>query len=166
MIQVFNEDLNLDIDFSWPNKSDINQPGGHRTEGGKLIPCPPDDDYNLDWIEPAGDVNISLPNYCQFIQLHLKGLAGEDNYLKAESYQLMHTDSRNAIYAYGWGNFAQGGHQYSAHAGSAGTFLTNVLIDHTESMAYIIMMNTDSPAAREVMQKLTQKMEEIALGPK
>lgn len=52
MRTVFNRDLNLDIGFSWPNKMNEEQHWGHGTESGKLIACPPDDGYDLDWIEP------------------------------------------------------------------------------------------------------------------
>ncbi|MEO0338338.1 MAG: serine hydrolase domain-containing protein [Bacteroidota bacterium] len=165
MIKVFNEDLNLDIGFSWPNRQNENQPWGHWTEKRKLIPCPPDDDYDLDWIEPGGDVHISMPNYCKYIQLHLKGLTGQDNYLRAETFETLQTDSRDSIYAYGWGNFAQDGRSYSTHGGSAGTFLTNILIDKSQLTAYVVMMNTDSPAARELVQKLTDKMRQLQANP-
>jgi len=164
MVKVFNEDLSLDIGFSWPNRMDENQPWGHWTENGKPFSCPPDDDYNLDWLEPGGDVNISLPNYCKFIQLNLQGLLGNDNYLKSATYNLLHTDRNGPIYAYGWADFINNGRNYSFHAGSAGTFLVNASIDKSESIAYIIMMNTDSPAAREMVVKLRGKMEKMYGG--
>ncbi|MEL7121704.1 MAG: serine hydrolase domain-containing protein [Bacteroidota bacterium] len=160
MLKIFNQDLELNIGFAWPNKTDENQPWGHWIENGQLIACPPDDDYDLDWIEPGGDVNISLPNYCKFIQLNLKGLLGEDNYLQSKTYLTLHTDFDDAVYAYGWGNTQKDDRNYSFHGGSAGTFLVNVTIDKSASVAYIIMMNTDSPRAREVVNKLVKRMEE------
>lgn len=161
MITSFRNDLNLDIGFSWPNKMDEQQPWGHWTENGKLYACAPDDDYDLDWLEPGGDVHISLPNYCTFIQLNLQGLSGSDNYLKSSTYEFLHTDHNGPVYAYGWADFKKDGRRYSYHAGSAGTFLTDVTIDKSESIAYIIMMNTDSPAARKMAVTLRTKMEGI-----
>lgn len=164
MVSIFNNDLNLDIGFSWPNKIDKNQPWGHWTEKGKLYGCAPDNDYDLDWIEPGGDVNISLPNYCKFIQLNLQGLLGQNNYLQSTSYDFLHTDRNGPIYAYGWADFVKDGRNYSYHAGSAGTFLANTSIDKSQSIAYIILMNTDSPAAREMANTLLQKMENMYGG--
>lgn len=161
MIRTFKDSLGLDIGFSWPNKQDEDQPWGHWTEDGKVYSCPPDDDYDLNWIEPGGDVNISIPNYCKFIQLNLRGLAGEDSYLKASTYRFLHTDLRGPVYAYGWADFVKGGRSYSYHAGSAGTFLADVLIDKDALIAYVFMMNTNSPEAREMIVKLRDDMERV-----
>lgn len=159
MVKVFNTELNLDIGFSWPNKYDVDQPWGHWTENGKLVTCPPEDDYNLDWLEPGGDVNISLPNYCKFIQLNLQGLLGNNNYLKATTYELLHIDHNGPIYALGWADFLQSGRKYSYHAGSAGTFLVAASIERSTLIAYIIMLNTSSPAAHKMMSKLRTRLE-------
>ncbi|MEM8523478.1 MAG: serine hydrolase domain-containing protein [Bacteroidota bacterium] len=164
LLKVFNNDLNLGIGFSWPNKVDENQPWGHWTEDGQLSTCPPDDDYNLDFLEPGGDVHISLPSYCKFIQLQLQGLSGRDNYLKSSTYDLLHNDRKNSVYAYGWANFVQDDYNYSWHAGSAGTFLTKVFIDKTASVAYIVMMNTNSPEAWNLETELREKMEDLYGG--
>ena len=159
--KTFNDDLGLEIAFSWPNKIDEHQPWGHWTEDGKLYPCPPEDDYDLDWLEPGGDVNISMPNYCRFIQMNLQGLSGNDNYLNSETYDLLHADPRGPIYAYGWANVQINGRPYSFHAGSAGTFLVHASIDQTDLIAYVIMMNTSSPGAWEVATTLRSKMEDV-----
>ena len=163
MVNVFNDDLNLNIGFSWPNKSDEHQPWGHKTVNGKLIPCPPnsDDDFSLDWLEPGGDVNISLHNYCKFIQLNLQGLLGNDNYLKSATYDILHNDRNGQIYAYGWANENKDGRSYSFHSGSAGTFFTHAVIEKSESIAYIFMFNSGSPDDREMIPRLTGQMEKM-----
>lgn len=161
MEKTFNDDLNLNIGFSWPNKTDVNQPWGHSTDNGQLTPVPPDDDFDLDWLEPGGDVNIALPDYCKFIQLNLQGLLGNDNYLQTETYDLLHTDGRNSLYAYGWGNENVDNRSFSFHTGSAGTFLAHTVIEKSESIAYIIMLNTNSPGALDMTIKLRKKMEDL-----
>ncbi|MEN0051749.1 MAG: serine hydrolase domain-containing protein, partial [Bacteroidota bacterium] len=164
LLKVFNEDLNLDIGFSWPNKINENQPWGHWKEDRKLSACPPDDDYNIDYLEPGGDVHISLPNYCKYIQLNMQGLQGQDNYLSSSTYDLLLNDHKDTTYAYGWANFIQDDHHYSWHAGSAGTFLTQAFIDKTQSVAYVIMMNTNSPDVWNAGMELRRKMEDIYGG--
>ena len=159
MIGVFKNDLDIDLGFGWPNKKEIDQPWGHWTENGKLFPCPPEDDYSLDWIEPGGDIHISMLDYIKFIQINLKGLEGVDGYLSSSTIQLLHSDKKDNIYGYGWGKVIKNGKQYSFHGGSAGTFLINTSIDVSNNTGYIIMMNTDSPAAREVIMKLISRLE-------
>lgn len=161
MVKTFNDELNLSIGFSWPNELDVNQPWGHSTDDGRLTPIPPDDDFDLDWLEPGGDVNISLPNYCKFIQLNLQGLLGDDNYLQAETYHLLHTDRRDSLYAYGWGNENLDNRSFSLHTGSAGTFLAHTVIEKSEPIAYVIMLNTNSPGALDMTLKLRRKMEDL-----
>lgn len=164
MLQIFKHDLNLDIGFSWPNKNDETQPWGHRIEKRKVNECPPDDEYNLDWLEPGGDVNISVIDYCKFIQLNLQGLSGQDNYLKSSTYSLLHNDPKGPIYAYGWADFLRDGRRFSYHAGSAGTFFASTTIDRSEGIAYIIMMNGDSSDGREMVVKIREKMKRIYDG--
>ncbi len=161
MNQTFNDELDLDLIFSWPNKENPEQPWGHWSGDGEIYPCPPDDDYNLNWIEPGGDVSISMPNYVKYIQLHMKGLEGEDNVLRSSTYTRMHSGKAGAVYGLGWGDSKREGHRYSSHAGSAGTFFANALIDKTESIAYLILMNGDSPDARQAVKDLNKKMEEL-----
>ncbi|MBX2814854.1 MAG: beta-lactamase family protein [Saprospiraceae bacterium] len=158
MLDLFNADLGLDIGFSWPNTMGKDQPWGHWTEEGKLYACPPDDEYDLNWLEPGGDVNISLPNYCKFIQQNMRGLEGNDNLLKSQTYERLLTDSGDQMYAYGWANFEKDGQEIAWHAGSAGTFLANAAINKSKSIAFIIMMNTNSPDAREVVEELRSHM--------
>ena len=68
------------------------------------------------------------------------------------------TDFEHQKYALGWGDFERNGQRFASHAGSAGTFLTNVHIDKTNSIAFIIMMNTQSPKAEKLLHQLTRIM--------
>jgi len=73
-------------------------------------------------------------------------------------------DPNGPKYAYGWADFVKDSRRYSIHAGSAGTFLIQAVIDKSEMIAYIVMMNTDSPKARELINKLWEKMENVYGG--
>lgn len=138
--KVFNADLNLNIKFSWPENQKAKDTWGHSFENGQLVPVPSTTDYHLDYTEPAGDLNIKLPDYIKFIQMNLKGLKGENNYLKASTYQYIHDHFPQ--YSMGWYNISENNIQWSNHLGTAGTYYTLVHIDKTNGIAYIIFTNS------------------------
>lgn len=157
--KTFNTDLQLHVQFSWPENQTQNDTWGHSTENGILKPVPSSIDYHLDYTEPAGDLNITLKDYIKFIQLNLKGLQGQDNYLKAETYKLLHKGVEN--YSLGWFNIFENNKELSVHSGTgAFTYFTLVHIDRTANKAYIIFtnsFNTDTQqGARLLMRKLKQ----------
>lgn len=145
--------LHIQFAQGWPNRNFENQPWGHWIENGKLVPVSPETDYDLNLIEPGGDLSMPLSDYIRFIQLNMEGLSGEDNILKSETYQYIH-NARN-IYAIGWENRT---HQVSAHAGSDGTFLSYVQIDRNQLIAYIVLMNCGSKNAEEGVVKMIKQM--------
>lgn len=140
MNQVFNTDLNLSIKFSWPENQKAKDTWGHSFENGQLTPIPSTTDYHLDYTEPSGDLNIKLPDYIKFIQMNLKGLKGESNYLQSSTYQYLHNHFPQ--YSMGWYNISEKNIQWSNHSGTAGTYYTLVHIDRTDGVAYIIFTNS------------------------
>lgn len=143
--EVLGKELKLKYKFGWPNKGDDKQPSGHWMQDGKLTPVPGDTDYNLNLIEPAGDLSMPLGDYAKFIQLHLAGLKGKDNLLKAATYQYLHYGIEQ--YAMGWLNINKSNKHSSEHAGSAGTFYCYTLINKDKDIAYIIVANTATEKA-------------------
>jgi CubicO group peptidase (beta-lactamase class C family) len=137
---IFNNDLHLDVKFSWPENQKRKDTWGHIDENNKLIPVPSTTDYRLDYTEPAGDINIKMKDYAKFIQLNIQGLKGYDNYLKASDYKFIHTGI--PYYSLGWFNSYEGGNSFSVHDGTAGTYFTLVAIDRKKHIGYIIFTNS------------------------
>jgi CubicO group peptidase (beta-lactamase class C family) len=125
--EIFNKKLKLNIAFSWPNKIDKNQPFGHWIENDTLVAVSPNTDYNLQLGEPAGDISMTLPDYSKFIQYNLKGLLGDNNILKSETYEYLNFGLKE--YSIGWRNRNTQSEKFSEHSGSAGTFFCYTLID-------------------------------------
>ena len=76
--------------FGNPGLSAERQPWGHmRTIFGTVTEVAPDNAvYTTPLaIEPAGDASPSMPDYGRFLQLHLRGLRGRDDVLKATTIQ-------------------------------------------------------------------------------
>ncbi|NOT74971.1 MAG: serine hydrolase [Cyclobacteriaceae bacterium] len=156
--KVFNKDLKLNVKFSWPENQKQEDTWGHNSENDKLIPVPSTVDYHLDFTEPAGDINIKLKDYIKFIQLNLRGLSGENNYLKASTYQFIHKGIEN--YSMGWFNIFENGKELSVHAGTAGTYYTIVHIDRLKGNAYIIFTNSFNTATQQGVKQLMKKLKE------
>jgi len=152
--EIFASELNVKIEFGWPNKLFLNQPYGHWVENNILIALPPDINYDLSLGEPAGDISMTLPDYARFIQLNLQGLSGKDNVLKSSTYQFLHLGLKK--YSIGWGNVSNDQQKLSEHAGSAGTFYTYALIDHHKNLGFIVIMNSGAKQAQQGLFKVLQ----------
>lgn len=157
--KVFNKDLKLNVQLSWPENQKRKDTWGHSTENDTLKPVPSTNDYHLDYTEPAGDLNITLKDYIQFIRLNLKGLKGQSNYLKAETYKFIHTGIKN--YSLGWFNIYENGNELSVHSGTgAFTYFTIVHIDRLKNTAYIIFTNSFNADTQQGVRQLMRKLKE------
>lgn len=154
--KVFNKDLKLDVKLSWPENQIAKDTWGHSFENNKLIPVPSNTDYHLDYTEPAGDINIKLTDYIKFIQLHIQGLEGHDNYLKASTYQFIHKGIEG--YSLGWFNSYENNQDFSTHSGTAGTYYTIVSIDRKKFIGYIIFTNSFNEETVNGVRSLMRKL--------
>jgi D-alanyl-D-alanine carboxypeptidase len=148
--------LGVDFGFSWPNICDSSQPWGHWGVGNKLIPTPPNDSYRLFWVEPAGDINMSISDYAKFIQLQLLGLEGRSSLLSKEEFEFIHYGvPESDHYSIGWTwAINKRGHYISAHNGSAETFYCFAYIIKDIERAYIVFANCGSEQADAGVRKL------------
>lgn len=156
--KIFNKDLKLNVKFSWPENQKAKDTWGHSFENDQLIPVPSNIDYHLDFTEPAGDLNIKLKDYANFIQLNLQGLKGNNNYLTAKTYQFIHKGIDN--YSLGWYNIYENGKELSTHSGTAGTYYTLVHIDRINGKAYIIFTNSFNQDTQQGVRLLMRKLKE------
>lgn len=157
LTHIFKRKLKIDFALGWPNRNFKNQPFGHWIENEKLVSVPPNTKYDLNLVQPAGDLSMNINNYIKFIQLNLKGLSGEDNLLKAATYNFLHNAKED--YAIGWGNVIKDGKKMSAHAGSDGTFFCYALIDRERYIGYIVIANsgTGQKSISEMIQIMRKK---------
>lgn len=144
---IIGDQLGMRFKFGWPNYNDTLQPFGHCIVNNRIIALKPNDPYKLNLVQPGTDLSMPVTDYAKFIQLHLNGLLGQDNELKADTYKFLHFGIKD--YSVGWNNGLIGDKSVSFHIGSAGTFYTYTLIDTTEKRAYVIMMNCAHPLAKQ-----------------
>ena len=139
--------------FGWPALLDPDQPWGHWMVNGALQPHPPDGPYELgEIIGPAGDVHVSIGDFARFVQLHLRGMRGQDGLLSSATIGYLHTPIGS--YALGWGVYDVSGHQISGHNGSAGTFYATMAISRTRDWGVVIATNAGGDTAAGVCNSL------------
>jgi len=147
--------LDIDFRFGAPNSADDQQPWGHNSG---LLPEPPGDNYKLEWLLPAGNINMTVGDYAKFIQLQLQGLAGYSPLLSAAEFRFLH---------YGLPGFAVGWYweederhrRVSHHAGNPGTFLSQAYVHAAAGRGYILLTNVQSPQAEEGLALVYAEMQ-------
>ena len=129
-----------------PDLSDTHQPHGHIIpiqwgigDSNELNPIPDSLDYNLRFIQPAGDISLSVYDYSVFLREILKALLNEGSKLKQETYDYMFFEYDD--YSMAWGKFKNNIIQYLSHDGSDGTFYCRVLISREKEYGLVILAN-------------------------
>lgn len=158
VIRVFNDEMHLNVQFSWPDNQTKKDTWGHYFENGQLIPVPSNTDFLIDYTEPSGDINLPFKDYVKFIQLHLQGLNGMNNYLDASTYELLLQGISG--YSLGWFNIDENGRSWSTHSGTVGTYYTVTHIDRTRKVAYIIFTNSFTEDTQKGVRTLMRKLKE------
>ncbi|MCL4197114.1 MAG: beta-lactamase family protein [Phycisphaerales bacterium] len=130
------------------------EPRGHRLTRDQvhaIEPGTPGAD-NPPALRPAGGVHLSLQDWCRYAAAHAAGARGVDTaLLKAESWEVLHTDEYGQGYALGWGLGQRewAGGRVLTHSGSNGLWMAVVWIAPERDLAIVAATNIggDSAAA-------------------
>lgn len=156
LVKELGKSLQIDFDFGQPNLKNENEPWGHDEN---LKPEAPALNYKLNWLSSAGNINVSLPDYCKFTQMQLQGLLGKSKLLSAEDFNKMHYGLPE--FSFGWESEIKENKQlrYSFHNGNPGTFLTKVYICPAINKAFILFANVQSEEADKGLMLLLEKLQ-------
>lgn len=139
-------ELKNNTHFGWANSFNDSQPWGHIISGKSVHKFEPGNAYKLpDLLAPAGDLSMSPIDFAKYIQLHLRGLRGQDNFIKSNTYQYIHFSHKG--FSIGVTNGTFKGLLISGMDGSAGTFFCRAIIVPYADLAFTIMMNAGSGTA-------------------
>lgn len=153
--------------LSFPNQHDARQPWGHwlaQPADSTFQALEPTHPYRLpDFLAPAGDLAMPLPDYARFVQLHLNGLLGQENHLTTAAYQLLHFG--RPAYAYGWGvsQLAGSNAPVSSHNGTAGTFFCHTILFPSQRVAFVVLTNAGGPPAEKACNELRRQLKKLWL---
>jgi CubicO group peptidase (beta-lactamase class C family) len=159
--------LRLPYRMGFPNRQDAQQPWGHwlQTPVDSLFtPLGPTHGYTLrDFMAPAGDLAMPLPDFARLVQLHLNGLLGHGQYVSARTYELLHFVK--PAYAYGWGvtTLATTGAAISFHDGTAGTFFCHAMLFPSQQVAFVVMTNAGGAPAQQACTELRRRLKKLYL---
>ncbi len=154
LVKELGNQLAIDFRFGQPNIEDPLQTWGHNA---MLTPEAPTDNFKLNWLLPAGNINVTLPDYIKFIQLQLNGLNGDSPLLTKEEFNFLHFGL--ARFAVGWSvNTDDKNNVFSYHEGNPGTFLTKVYVFPRTNKAVILFANAQTDSAEEGMDILLARL--------
>lgn len=155
LVNELGNTLDIDFQFGQPNEKDSLQTWGHNST---LTPEGPSDNYKLNWLLAAGNINTTLPGYAKFVRLQLKGLQGRSTLLPKSIFDFLHFGLRQ--FAVGWfHDIDKKGRAYSWHIGNPGTFLSVVYIFPKEDRAFILFANVQNEQAEEGLTMLYNELQ-------
>ena len=146
--------LQISFKFGQPNNIDTLETWGH---DANLLPEPPGDNYKLNWLLPAGNICVSLPDYVKFIQLQLKGLSGRSEVLSKKEFEFLHFGLKRFAVGWFW-DTDDNGQLFSHNTGNPGTFLTSVYVYPGSDKGFILFCNVQTDAASEGMDVIYNEM--------
>ena len=154
LVKELGDQLGIDFHYGRPNNIDTTQPWGH---GANMKPEPPGDDYKLNWLLPAGNISLSLPDYVKFIQMQLQGLVGKSTILTGKEFDFLHYGLSKFAVGWFWDRDEEG-RRFSYNVGNPGTFLTAVYVYKDSDRAFILFANAQTDASEEGFEVLYHEM--------
>jgi CubicO group peptidase (beta-lactamase class C family) len=147
--------------FGSPVPPEARQPWGHFDDEGKqkvyedtspLIPA---------FLQPAGDVSLTMADYGSYLREHLCGLRGETTrVLKPATVQGLHRAQGDDGAGMGWGTYELGGTPSSVHVGGTGAFSAFVAIQPARDIAVATVTNSGAESARAAALSLLRTLAE------
>ena len=156
LVTDFGKTQGIDFNFDYPNVNDSKQTWGHDEN---LKPLPPFDNYKLNWLLSAGNINVRLIDYLKFIQLQLKGLKGQTHILSFQTFdKLLYGEP---IFSFGWFNKIETStkHHVAYNEGNAGAFISQVQIIKEVDKGYIIFTNSATSKTSEGIEIILDRLQ-------
>ncbi|MCS6980502.1 MAG: beta-lactamase family protein [Flavobacteriales bacterium] len=154
-----NKKLGVQFKIGWPHLADSLQTYGHMGQSWgrkKLIPYT-DNFYKIhEVIQAAGDLNATLSDYAKFVQIFLKGMRGENSYLRSETITYLLFGLPD--YAFGWLHGRDGDDDFAAHDGSAGTFYCHTSLLKNKNLGLIIVSNSAEKEAQKAIYQIRKTL--------
>jgi CubicO group peptidase (beta-lactamase class C family) len=169
LIQELSDKLELGIHIGWPVEYNRNQPKGHinpqrwKLKSDKNLVPIPKISMNYHWVKefilltaPSGNISITVKGFLEYARLHLSGLRGNDNYLKADTYKTIFKSYPE--YSLGWWAEGEGENEHYGHRGSNGAFVGFIGINPKSNSGMVVLINTHKePGLTDIIQLLANQ---------
>ncbi|MBL8150215.1 MAG: beta-lactamase family protein, partial [Blastocatellia bacterium] len=161
--------------IGWPGFNNPQAPWGHFEKGtlyhqkGELFTAhDPNDPNNLYFrfpsaLAPSGDLSLNVNDLSSYVQLHLRGLMGQDTILKSSTVKRLHKANPEPIfgatfYSSGWLEGEIDGVATSLHDGSADTFYCIAAIQPSFGKAAVVIVNAGGKLGNRAAAMTIEKL--------
>lgn len=165
MRQLLFEPLGVKAYFGFPTFAGPEQPWGNTAHWGSAAPARLNDQRIPDVLGPAGIVSMTLKDFARFLQLHLRGIVGQDDagFSAAMIDQLHKTRIITGLpfessYASGWFIQRVNGEKILWHSGSAGNFVVYMAINPVRQKGVVVVTNVGGIQGGRVGWDIVEKM--------
>ncbi len=148
------ENFGISAGFSFPNIKDSLQPWCHTPES--LKPLSADDvQYGAHmlpvFLAAGGNVNLTVPDFANYLQVQLRGLQGKIKTLDQQSFELMHYGLPN--YSLGWYNQVNSDSTHTSfHFGNVSNICYAVMVVQKErNLATLVVANCATDQTRAAL---------------
>lgn len=145
--------------FGAAPEAETDQPVGHySSEGTQAVYLDPESAIPA-FLQPAGDVSLTMADYGAYLREHLCGLEGGDTkLLAADVIERLHQPQGDGGVSMGWGQHAFGDAPASIHVGGTGTFSAFVAVLPTKDLAVATVINSGFDGSRQAALGLLQTL--------
>lgn len=152
--------------FGDASPSERGQPLGHYTHDGAQAVYLEAEPPIPAFLQPAGDVSLTLADYGAYLREHLCGLEGRDTRLLPSAIiQALHRPQGEDGASMGWGRYAFGETPASIHVGGTGTFSAFVAVLPSRDLAVATVVNSGAGESRQAALTLMQSIIEQRAAP-
>lgn len=165
MKKLLFDPLGVKAHFGFPNDISPEQPWGYTAYWGAAAPARLIDQSIPEVLGPAGIVSLTLRDYARFLQLHLRGMLGQDD--SGFTTAMINQLHRSRIvtgrpfeqaYAAGWFISKVNGETIHWHSGSAGNFVVYMAINPARKKGIVVVTNVGGTQGGRVGLDILERM--------
>ncbi len=152
--------------FGWPHLYSPQQTKGHLNpheydlkSENKLVQFPDSSDYDISFLEPGGNITLSIKEFVTFVQELLKGIEGKGTLLNNKEYKDLLVS--NYTYSNGWYQYLVNNQFYLGHEGSNGPFYARALICKGLNYGLVILSNSGNKETINGIQQITNDITRV-----
>jgi len=170
MKKLLFDPLGVKAYFGFPTFAGPEQPWGNTAYWGAAAPAALIDQSIPGVLAPAGIVSMTLRDYARFLQLHLRGLLGQDDAgfspdMIRQLHQTRIVTGRpfEQAYAAGWMTEKINGETVHWHSGSAGNFVVYMALNPERKKGLVVVTNVGGSQGGRVGWDIIERM--LSGGP-
>ena len=143
----------------------VEEPFGHYLDQGQLRVNLSLEPRVPKFLDAAGNISLSAPDYAAYLQVHLCGLQGiETGYLRSQTVRRLHGLAGEDSAPLGWSRVSIAGAKTSFHVDTVGDFSAFVALAPDLDFAVLAMLNVGGEAAAPGSTWLVDAVSQAALS--